>query len=108
MEDLLEVIIGEIRDEHEPGTDVVIDGSGRYIVSGSFDLDRVTDLFETFHREEGIESTTVGGLVSELLGRVPKPGEFVEHDGVRIEVLASDDLRVDRVRIGRPQTVAHE
>jgi CBS domain containing-hemolysin-like protein len=108
MEDLLEVIIGEIRDEHEPGTDVVIDGAGRYIVSGSFDLDRVTDLFETFHREEGIESTTVGGLVSELLGRVPKPGEFVEHDGVRIEVLASDDLRVDRVRIGPPQTVAHE
>jgi CBS domain containing-hemolysin-like protein len=46
--------------------------------------------------------------VSELLGRVPKPGEFVEHDGVRIEVLASDDLRVDRVRIGPPQTVAHE
>ena len=108
MEDLLEVIIGEIRDEHEPATDVVEDGAGRYIVAGSFDVDRVTDLFESFHREEGIESTTVGGLVSELLGRVPKPGEFVEHDGVRIEVLASDELRVERVRIGRSQAVAHE
>ena len=108
MEDLLEVIIGEIRDEHEPATDVVEDGAGRYIVAGSFDVDRVTDLFESFHREEGIESTTVGGLVSELLGRVPKPGEFVEHDGVRIDVLASDDLRVAQVRLGRPQTVAHE
>jgi CBS domain containing-hemolysin-like protein len=108
MEDLLEVIIGEIRDEHEPATDVVADGAGRYIVAGSFDLDRVTDLFESFHREEGIESTTVGGLVSELLGRVPKPGEFVEHDGVRIDVLASDDLRVAQVRLGRPQTVEHE
>jgi CBS domain containing-hemolysin-like protein len=108
MEDLLEVIIGEIRDEHEPMSDVAEDGAGGYIVSGSFDLDRVTDLFESFHREEGIESTTVGGLVSELLGRVPKSGEFVEHDGIRIEVLASDELRVAQVRIGRSQTVAHD
>jgi CBS domain containing-hemolysin-like protein len=108
MEDLLEVIIGEIRDEHEPASDVAEDGAGGFVVSGSFDLDRVTDLFESFHREEDIESTTVGGLVSELLGRVPKAGESVEHDGVRIEVLASDELRVERVRIGRSQAVAHE
>ena len=59
MEDLLEVIIGEIRDEHEPGSDVVEDGQG-YVVSGSFDLDRIADLFESFHRGEDIESTTVG------------------------------------------------
>ena len=108
MEDLLEVIIGEIRDEHEPATDVVEDGAGGYIVSGNFDLDRVPELFESFQREEDIESTTVGGLVSERLGRVPRPGEFVEHDGVRIEVLASDELRVEQVRLGRSQTVAHE
>ena len=44
MEDLLEVIIGEIRDEHEPDSDVTEDGKGGYIVSGSFDLDRVGDL----------------------------------------------------------------
>ena len=106
MEDLLEVIIGEIRDEHEPGTDVTEDGSGGYIVSGNFDVDRVSDLFQNFHREEDIESTTVGGLVSEWLGRVPKPGEVVERDGVRIEVLASDDLRVERVRIGKSEAVA--
>ena len=82
MEDLLEVIIGEIRDEHEPSSDVVEDGKGGYMVSGNFDLDRVADLFDTFHREEDIESTTVGGLVSEWLGRVPKPGEFVDRDGI--------------------------
>ncbi len=45
MEDLLEVIIGEIRDEHEPDSDVPEDGHGGYIVSGNFDLDRVADLF---------------------------------------------------------------
>jgi putative hemolysin len=106
MEDLLEVIIGEIRDEHEPTTDVVEDGNGGVIVSGSFDLDRVGDLFESFHREDDIESTTVGGLVSEWLGRVPKPGETVDRDGIRIEVLASDDLRVEQVRIRKSQAVA--
>ena len=108
MEDLLEVIIGEIRDEHEPDSDVTEDGQGGYIVSGSFDLDRINDLFANFHREEDIESTTVGGLVSEWLGRVPKPGEVVERDGIRVEVLASDEMRVDQVRIGKSQAVAHE
>ncbi|HEV2446460.1 MAG TPA: hemolysin family protein [Candidatus Sulfopaludibacter sp.] len=108
MEDLLEVIIGEIRDEHEPESDIASDGHGGYIVSGNFDLDRVADLFQSFHREEEIESTTVGGLVSEWLGRVPKPGEVVERDGIRVEVLAGDELRVGQVRIGKAQTVAHE
>jgi len=106
MEDLLEVIIGEIRDEHEPESDVAEDGRGGYVVSGSFDLDRVGDLFQSFRKEEDIESTTVGGLVTEWLGRVPKPGEFVDRGGIRIEVLASDDLRVGQVRIARSQTVA--
>src|SRR5579871_467300 len=108
MEDLLEVIIGEIRDEHEPDSDVAEDGRGGFIVSGSFDLDRITDLIDSFHREEDIESTTVGGLVTEWLGHVPAVGESVERDGVRVEVLASDELRVDQVRISKPQAVAHE
>ena len=106
MEDLLEVIIGEIRDEHEPDSDVTEDGQGGYIVSGSFDLDRISRPGRHFHREEDIESTTVGGLVSEWLGRVPKAGESVERDGIRIEVLVSDGLRVDQVRISRSQAVA--
>lgn len=108
MEDLLEVIIGEIRDEHEPDSDVTEDGQGGYIVSGSFELTRIGELFDSFHREEDIESTTVGGLVSEWLGRVPKVGEAADRDGVRIEVLASDEFRVERVRISRSQTVAHQ
>jgi putative hemolysin len=106
MEDLLEVIIGEIRDEHEPDSDVAEDGHGGYIVSGNFDIARVSDLFHSFHREEEIESTTVGGLVSEWLGHVPKAGESVERDGIRVEVLASDGLRVGKVRLARPHEVA--
>jgi CBS domain containing-hemolysin-like protein len=108
MEDLLEVIIGEIRDEHEPDSDIAEDGKGGYIVSGNFDLDRVGDLFESFHPQEDIESTTVGGLLTEWLGRVPAAGEFVERDGIRFEVLASDELRVGQVKISKSQAVAHE
>ena len=101
MEDLLEVILGEIRDEHEPDSDVNEDGHGGYIVSGNFDLARVSDMLD-FHPEEEVESTTIGGLVMEWLGRVPKPGEAIERDGIRVEVLASDDLRVEQVRLCKP------
>jgi putative hemolysin len=107
MEDLVEVILGEIRDEHEPESDVTKDDAGGYIVSGNFDLARLTDLFE-FRPQGAIESTTVGGLVTEWLGRVPEPGESVERDGIRIEVLASDQLRVEQVRVSKSQAVAHE
>jgi putative hemolysin len=104
MEDLVEVILGEIRDEHEPDSDVQEDGQGGYIVSGSFDVARLGDLLE-FHPEEDIESTTVGGLVTEWLGRVPLSGESVERDGIHIDVLASDELRVAQVRVRRAQPV---
>ncbi|MBI3282168.1 MAG: HlyC/CorC family transporter [Acidobacteria bacterium] len=102
MEDLVEEIVGEIRDEHEPATDVIREPDGSYLVSGSFDVDHLADLVGARLNEQ-TESTTVGGLVTEWLGRVPEVGEKVEKDGVRIEVLASNELRVDRVRISRTE-----
>ncbi|MEP6534158.1 MAG: hemolysin family protein [Bryobacteraceae bacterium] len=100
MEDMVEEILGEIRDEHEPTLDVEQDSEGRFIVSGSFNVDQLNDLIG-YRTSESIESTTVGGLVSEWLGRVPRIGESIERDGVRIEVLAGNDLRVDQVRISK-------
>src|SRR3984957_3979781 len=100
MEARGEGILGGLRDEHEPNSDVQEDGQGGYIVSGSFDVARLGDLLE-FHPEEDIESTTVGGLVSEWLRRVPQAGESVERDGIHIDVLASDELRVAQVRVRR-------
>jgi CBS domain containing-hemolysin-like protein len=102
MEDMVEEIVGEIRDEHEPGLDVEKDSEGGFIVSGSFDVDHLRDLFE-YQPPEDTESTTVGGLVTEWMGRVPQPGESVERDGIRIEVLGSNELRVDQVRISKPE-----
>jgi putative hemolysin len=100
MEDLVEVILGEIRDEHEPGSDVTEDGNGGYIVSGNFDIARVSDML-SFRPDEDVESTTIGGLVMEWLGRVPVAGETIERDGIRVEVLASDEMRVEQVRLSK-------
>ena len=100
MEDMVEEIVGEIRDEHEPAHDVQPDGEGAYIVSGSFDLDHLNELVK-FRAEQDPESTTVGGLVTEWLGHVPQPGEAVERDHIRIEVLAGNELRVEQVRISK-------
>ena len=98
MEDLVEVIVGEIRDEHEPGSDVTPMGDGSVLVSGSFDIARLHELFE-FRPQEDTESTTIGGLLSEWLGRVPSPGEIMEKDGIHAEVLAGNELRVEQVRL---------
>jgi putative hemolysin len=48
------------------------------------------------------ESTTIGGLVSEIAGHIPLPGEVVEDEGLRMEVLASTDRTIDRVRVSLP------
>jgi putative hemolysin len=102
LEDLVEEVFGEIRDEHEPGLDVTQDLEGGYVMSGSLGVDRLEELVG-FRAQEGTESTTVGGLVMEWLGRVPEAGETVERDGIRIDVLASDELRVKQVRISKAE-----
>jgi CBS domain containing-hemolysin-like protein len=100
IEDLVEEIVGEIRDEHEK-TEVVRESDHSYIVPGNMDIDRLDELFGV--RPEGKESATVAGLVSELAGRIPKKGEIVEEDGLRFEVLESTSRRVERVRISAAQ-----
>jgi CBS domain containing-hemolysin-like protein len=100
MEDMVEVIVGEIRDEHEPNRDVHTDGDGGYVLSGSFDLDRLKDLLD-FEPADDTESTTIGGLITEWMGHVPRAGEESTRDGISIKVLAANDLRVDRVRVAR-------
>jgi CBS domain containing-hemolysin-like protein len=117
IEDLLEQIVGDIRDEHEE--DAPIEGpqrepSGVWLVSGSFPVDQLADLFG---EPSGLgdlggpyEATTVGGLVSEIEGRIPLPGEvvLVESAGLRMEVVASTDRRVERLRIFPPPEASPE
>ena len=97
MEDLLEEIVGEIRDEHEQGMDIVPESDNTYLVRGNVDVGRLQDLFD--QRVEPRDAATVGGLVSAIAGRIPRPGEVIEDDGLRFEVLESTDRRVDKIRV---------
>src|SRR5271170_2303431 len=96
IEDLVEEIVGEIRDEHDKA-DLVRESEHSYVVPGNMDVDRLGELFGL--KPEGKESATVAGLVSELAGRIPQKGEIIEEDGLRFEVLESTERRVKRVRI---------
>ncbi len=103
LEDMVEEIVGEIHDEHEPERDFRQDPDGSYVVSGSFDVDRLADLLD-FHAQHDTESTTIGGLITEWLGHVPAVGEEAGRDGILIKVLAANDRRVDQVRVAKAVT----
>jgi CBS domain containing-hemolysin-like protein len=112
IEDLLEEIVGEIRDEHETDSDPtaadsepIHETANSWLVPGSFPIDRLENLFGHAPDLDGeCEATTLGGLVSEREGRIPLPGEVVllEDAGLRIEILASTDRRIDRLRVFPP------
>ncbi len=104
MEDMMEEIVGEIRDESEPDHDVIERPDGSFVASGNLDLDRLAEL-AGFTPDDEIESTTIGGLVCEHLGQVPDPGARVRLDGIDIEVLSADDRRVRSVCIRRIEPV---
>jgi putative hemolysin len=100
IEDLVEEIVGEIRDEHERA-EVVRESDQSYVVSGNTDVDRLNEWFGT--RPEGYESATLAGLVSELAGHIPQKGEVVEQDGFKFEVLESTNRKVEKVRVSLVQ-----
>jgi len=97
IEDLVEEIVGEIRDEHEK-PDVVKESETSYIFNGNTDLDLLEKLLGGVRPDER-EATTIAGLVSELAGHIPAAGEVFEENGLRFEVLEATDRRVERVRV---------
>jgi len=108
IEDLLEQIVGNIRDEHETDTQIeepVREPLGTWLVPGSFPADQLADLLgETVELGGNYEATTLGGLVSEIAGRIPRAGEMValEPLGLRVEIVASTGRRIERVRLFPP------
>ena len=114
IEDLLEQIVGNIRDEHEVDASIEEpqrEQGGVWLVPGSFPVDQLADLFGEqaglAELDDAYEATTLGGLVSEIEGRIPLPGEVVllEAIGLRMEVVASTDRRVERLRVFPPAAV---
>jgi CBS domain containing-hemolysin-like protein len=97
VEDLVEEIVGELREEGESKSDIIRESGNSYVVPGNMDIDRLDNLFGI--RLSEVESTTVSGLVTEIAGHIPPAGEIVEQDQLRFEVLESTDRRVERVRV---------
>jgi putative hemolysin len=105
IEDLLEQIVGNIRDEHDEEVDPQREPSGSWLLSGSFPADQLGDLIgEPVDLGESWEAATLGGLVSEIQGRIPKAGEVVQLEplGLRIEIVASTSRRIERLRLFPP------
>ncbi len=100
IEDLLEEIVGEIRDEYDVETEPIVEeGEGRFVFSGKVDIDEVARRLNLHIEREGFE--TVGGYLLTHLGRVPYVGERFEIDGLSVEVLEVERRRIHKVRIGR-------
>jgi magnesium and cobalt exporter, CNNM family len=102
IEDLLEEIVGEIRDEYDVETEPVIDeGNGSYVFSAKVSFDEVRERLGVDVEPIGFE--TVGGYVLTRLGRVPAVGEVFELDGMHVEVLEAERRRIHKVRFRKAQ-----
>jgi CBS domain containing-hemolysin-like protein len=98
IEDLLEEIVGEIRDEYDVEAEPVQDeGNGVYVFSGKVDIDELSERLDVEIPREGFG--TVGGYLLSHLGRVPSVGETFEVGGLRVQVLEAERRRVGRVRV---------
>ncbi len=98
LEDILEELVGEIQDEFDK--DVVMIRkltSGALEVSGRAPVEDLRKIFPQLGSE--FPSKTVGGLIMEVTGRVPSPGETAEALGLKFTILGSDERQVKRVRV---------
>jgi CBS domain containing-hemolysin-like protein len=101
LEDLIEEIVGDVRDEHDPRDDSIRRvGEDVWNVSGLLRPDEVAARIGV-ELPEDEEYETLGGLVGLRLERLPGAGDTVDVDGVRLTVLGMDGYRVDRIRLQR-------
>jgi len=102
LEDLVEEIVGEIRDEYDVEAEAVVDeGNGTFVFSGTADVDEIEDRLGVPIEREGFE--TVGGFLLSHVGRVPQSGETFDVDGLHVEVMDAERRRIRKVRISRAE-----
>lgn len=106
IEDLVEMVVGDIEDEHDEDATLTIvpAADGTYIADARASLDEVRDVLGLdLTEEEGAEDIdTIGGFIVTLAGRVPSRSEVIEGpSGLEFEVLDADPRRVKRLRVHR-------
>jgi CBS domain containing-hemolysin-like protein len=106
VEDLIEEIVGEIRDEDDVESEPIVEeGNGSFVFSAKVSFEDLRDrLGVEIEEPEGFE--TVGGYILTRLGRVPAVGESFELDGLSVVVLEAERRRIHKVRIRKPQPPA--
>jgi CBS domain containing-hemolysin-like protein len=101
IEDLVEEIVGEIRDEDQAKVSEIIEESpGSFLFRGSTELYQLEELTGKKFDEHG--ASTVAGVIVSHLGRIPAPGEEFDLAGIRIHILEADRKRIRRLRVQLP------
>ncbi|HQR55494.1 MAG TPA: transporter associated domain-containing protein [Burkholderiaceae bacterium] len=110
IEDVLEQIVGDIEDEYdfdESDDAIIAEEDGRYRVKALTEIAQFNDAFGTQYPDD--EFNTIGGLVTDRFGRVPRRGDAVEFGDLRFEVLRADARQVHLFLVNRiPKTVVRE
>ncbi len=103
LEDIVEMVVGDIEDEHDDDAPMIEQiGEDAFLVDAKAEIEDVAEVIgEDFHAEEHSEDVdTIGGVIFNVLGRVPARGEVVQAiPGFEFQVLDADPRRVKRVRI---------
>ncbi|MGI6072651.1 MAG: HlyC/CorC family transporter [Lachnospiraceae bacterium] len=99
FEDLLEEIVGEIRDEYDEdeAEEIVKIGENEYTVYGHISIDDINDRLGI--RLESEDYDSIGGLIIEKLGDLPSEGDVVVSDNITITTLKTDGTRIELVKI---------
>jgi magnesium and cobalt transporter len=113
IEDVLEQIVGDIEDEYdfdEAEDNIVLDNAGRYRVKAVTEIEDINAAFGTHFPDDRFD--TIGGLIMDQLGRLPKRNEIVTIGSLRIQILRADSRRVhtllvDRVENAQPEATAN-
>jgi len=113
LTDVLEALVGEVPDEDEADEEAIVrreDGS--WLVDGLLAAEELKERLGSsglpLHDEEAADYQTVGGMVMDVLGRVPAAGDRFEHEGYSFEVLDMDGRRVDKVLVTPLRGAAEE
>lgn len=108
LEDMLEEIVGEIRDEFDADEDEGITKVSdlEYLIDGSTNLDDINDRIGLELSSDEYES--IGGLIMEKLGRIPAEGEIINLDSIVLTVKKMDHARIEKVCLKLKQTVTKE
>lgn len=102
IEDLVEEIVGEIRDEDQAKVSEIIEESPRsFVLRGSTELYHLEEL--SGKKYAGCDASTVAGLIASYLGRIPVLGEEFDLEGLHVQIIDADRKRIRRLRIQLPQ-----